>query len=131
MPTLTHFESVDSYIASFSGAEQEVPRTIRAIIREAAPDTAEVISYQQPAHKLNGQALWSAGFKRHFSLFVPSERVKEAFAQELSRYEVHKATIRFLLAEPVPVQLIRDIAALRAEEARAHEKPKRAAPKQK
>jgi uncharacterized protein YdhG (YjbR/CyaY superfamily) len=86
---------------------------VRQTIRKAIPGAEETISYKMPTYKLDGRAvLYFAGWKKHYSLYPLTARVEAAF--DLSRYDVEKGTIRFPLAEPVPVKLIEGIAKLRA-----------------
>jgi uncharacterized protein YdhG (YjbR/CyaY superfamily) len=70
-----------------------------------------------PAYKVDGDAmLYFAGWKQHYSLYPATERVLTAFKRELEPYKIHKATIRFPISEPVPVELIARIAKFRAKE---------------
>ena len=116
----TDFTSVDEYIATQPEDVRPVLELVRRTIREAVPRADEVISYQIPAYKLDGNAvIYFAGWKRHYSLYPAGDPIVEAFKDELAPYEVDKGTIRFPLSEPVPVKLIAGIAKLRAEEAAA------------
>lgn len=47
-------KSVDEYLALYSGDMRKLLEQMRTIIRKAAPDAEEVISYQMPAYKQNG-----------------------------------------------------------------------------
>lgn len=119
--------SVDAYIAGFPPPLQDALATLRALIRQAAPEAEEVISYQMPAYRLNGWMLYFAGFGRHFSLFCPqSEALLHAFAEELKPYRISKsnATIQFPLDRPAPFDLIRRMVDFRAAEYRLKEPPK-------
>jgi uncharacterized protein YdhG (YjbR/CyaY superfamily) len=90
---------------------------VRSAIRKAVPEAEEVISYKIPAYKLPaGPVLYFAGWKRHFSLYPATATVVAAFKNEIASYVVHKGTIRFPLAQPVPVKLITRIAKFRAKE---------------
>ncbi len=114
----TDFKSVDEYIATHPEEAQATLQRVRSAIRKALPGAEEVISYQMPAYKLKGSpVLYFAGWKRHYSLYPATDHVIEAFKEELAPYEVNKGTIRFPLAEPVPVKLIERIAKFRAKEA--------------
>ena len=116
----TDFKTVDQYLATFPDSAQEVLRTVRLAIREAVPDAEEVISYQVPAYKFHGWLLYFAGFREHYSLFCPQpDSLLETFKAELSRYGVSRSTIKFPLDQPVPVELIRNMAKHRAEEYRS------------
>ena len=126
----TDFKSVDEYIATLPGDVQPVLERVRSTIRKAMPGAEEMISYQIPAYKLHGGAvIYFAGWKKHYSLYPATDRVLEAFKDDLASYEVSKGTIRFPLAQPVPVKLIDGIAKLRAKEAAEQATAKKASPK--
>lgn len=111
------FKSVDEYIASQPEAAQGILERVREAIRTALPKAEETISYKIPAYKLqNGRVLYFAAWKKHYSLYPAGERLIAALKGELAPYEVDKGTIRFPLAETVPVSLIRKIAKFRAKE---------------
>jgi len=112
------FASVDEYIAAQPEASRAILARVRGTIRKAVPRAEETISYKIPAYKMEGGAvLYFAGWKRHYSLYPATGRLLAAFGNELAGYEVSKGTIRFPLAEPVPVRLIARIAKFRAQEA--------------
>src|SRR5262245_57572685 len=124
----TAFKSVDDYIASQPVATQRVLTRVRRIIRKAVPGAEEVISYQIAAYRLNGRILmFFAGWKEHFSLYPLNTRIAKALKKDLARYETSKGTIKIPLSEPVPDKLIESFAKLRAREATAAQKRKKAA----
>src|SRR5712692_7479249 len=97
-------------------------------LREAVPAAEEVISYKIPTYKLHGgPVLYFAGWKQHYLLYPATDRLVEAFKDDLAPYDVDKGTIRFPLSQPVPVKLIARIAKFRAKEAaeRARQERKR------
>ena len=82
-------------------AVQAIIERVRSAIRKAVPRAEEVISYQLPTYKLNGRALlFFAGWKQHYSLYPPTERLIAAFKDELAPYDVNKAL--FALGSPAP-----------------------------
>jgi uncharacterized protein YdhG (YjbR/CyaY superfamily) len=109
------FETIDEYIATFPPNVQTILQQLRQVIREAAPDAEEAISYQMPAFKLNGYLVWFAAFKNHIGFF-PKTSVIAAFKEELSGYELSKGTIRFPLDKPIPFGLVRRIVEFRVRE---------------
>jgi uncharacterized protein YdhG (YjbR/CyaY superfamily) len=126
----TDFKSVDEYIATHPEDVQAILRRVRSIIRTAMPDAEETISYQIPAYKLSGgAALYFAGWKQHFSLYPLTDGLIEEFKEEIAPYKISKGTIRFSLADPIPVKLIERIAKFRAKEAAERAGAKPAAPK--
>jgi uncharacterized protein YdhG (YjbR/CyaY superfamily) len=118
-------ESVPAYIALHPAAAAATFRVVRRTIRKALPDADEVISYRIPAYRLHGTtAIYFAGWKHHYSLYPASAALVAALKRALAPYEISKGTIRFPLAEPVPVKLIARIAKFRAKEAADRAKTK-------
>jgi len=108
--------STDEYIAGFPEETQEVLEEIRAIIRAAAPDATETISYAIPTFDLNGRHLVHfAGFAKHVG-FYPVPSGMEAFKEELKPYKTGKGSAQFPLGKALPVDLIRRIVEFRVEE---------------
>jgi uncharacterized protein YdhG (YjbR/CyaY superfamily) len=114
----TDFRSVDEYIATHPEDVQAILQRVRSTIRKALPGAEEVISYQIPTYKLHGgTVIYFAGWKQHYSLYPATDRLVEAFRDDLAPYKVNKGTIRLPLSQPVPVKLIERIAKFRAKEA--------------
>jgi len=109
------FRNIDEYISTFPKNIQTILQELRQVIRDVAPEAKEVISYQIPTFKLNGNLVHFAAFKDHISFFPTSSGV-EAFKRELSDYETSKGTIRFPLDKPIPFDLIKRIVKYRVEE---------------
>lgn len=123
----TNFTSVDDYIDAQPDHVRSVLNRVRSIIRKALPKAEEVISYQIPAYKLDGErVIFFAGWKQHYSLYPAGDRLVAAFKDELAPYKISKGTIRFPLSEPIPAKLIERIAKFRAKEIAEREKPKAA-----
>jgi uncharacterized protein YdhG (YjbR/CyaY superfamily) len=107
-------QQVEAYLAKQPKEVRAALTRVRGAILKAVPGLEEGISYQIPVYKLGGElVIYAAGWKAHYSLY-PATDVAQAFAKELTRYEVSKGTIRFPLDEPVPVMLIRRIVKFRA-----------------
>lgn len=122
--TRTGPATVDAYISSFPPDVQEILQRIREVVRAAAPDAEETISYQMPAFKLHGVLLYYAAFKKHIGLYPPirgDERLEKAVAP----YAGEKGNLRFPLDEPIPYRLIERIAKLRVKQSRSSGSPAR------
>ena len=104
--------TIDDYIASFPAPIQKRLRDIRDVIRNAAPDAKEKISYQMPAFTLNGILIYFAGFSNHTGLY-PFKTAIEAFKEELVPYKTGKGSIQFPHDKPLPLRLIKDIVRFR------------------
>ncbi len=106
-------DSVEDYIAGFPADVQKVLNKIRSTIRKAAPKSAESISYQIPAYKLDGKVLiYFAGFAKHVSVY-PAPREAKGFKKELASYKGGKGTIQFPLDKKVDFDLIARIVKFR------------------
>ncbi len=109
------YKTIDEYISQFPPAIQEKLRTIRKVIKEAAPEAEEKISYQMPTFALRGNLVYFAAFKDHIG-FYPLPGGIEEFKGELSEYAVGKGSIRLPLNKPLPVELIARIVKFRVAE---------------
>jgi uncharacterized protein YdhG (YjbR/CyaY superfamily) len=107
--------NIDQYILSFSPEIRERLEQMRQIIRSAAPEAEEVISYQMPAFRLNGILVYFAGYKNHIG-FYPTASGIEAFKDQLSEYKWSKGAIQFPNDRPLPVELIERITRFRVNE---------------
>jgi uncharacterized protein YdhG (YjbR/CyaY superfamily) len=108
--------SVDEYIAGLPQDRRGPMEQLRATIRAAAPEAAEVIAYDMPAYRLNGRFLVSiAAYRRHYSLFPGSERVL-AEVPEARRYFIGKGTLRFPVTESIPVDFVTNVVTMRLTE---------------
>ena len=106
-------KDVDEYIAGFPKEVQKALRAIRRTIRKAAPGAEETIKYQMPTFTLRGHLVHFAAYKRQIGLY-PAPRGVAAFKDELSAYAGEKATVRFPLDQPMPLDLIGRIVKFRA-----------------
>lgn len=113
----TTFESVDEYIASQTLHNQVLLSELRSIIKSAAPDSQECISYQMPAYKQNGMLVYFAGYAKHIG-FYPGSAGVNIFFEETKNYKTSKGTIQFPIDKPLLNDLITKIVKFRIEENR-------------
>jgi len=108
--------SIDEYIAGFPAETRTVLEELRALIRAAAPDATETISYAIPTFDLGGRHLVHfAGYAKHVGLY-PAPSGLEAFKEDLKPYKSGKGSVQFPLGQPLPTDLIRRIVQFRVEE---------------
>ena len=107
--------SIDDYILSFPPHVQELLQQVRAVIKQAAPDAVETISYQMPLFKYHGRLVYFAAHTNHIGLYPMASGI-EKFKKELATYEISKGTVRFPLDQPIPSKLIAKIITFRAAE---------------
>ncbi len=100
-----HFENVEEYIASFPSEIQVILEKVRQIIRKAAPEACESISYGMPTYKLKRVLVHFGGQKTHLG-FYPKPSGIEAFKEELAGCDTSRGTIRFPWGNPIPYDLI-------------------------
>src|ERR1035437_2193659 len=93
--------SVDEYIAGFPPETRKVLEELRALIKAAAPDATETISYAIPTFDLNGRHLVHfAGYAKHIG-FYPIPSGVEAFSDELAAYKQGRGSVQFPLHQPM------------------------------
>jgi len=85
------------------------------VVRSAAPEAQETISYGMPAFMLNGALVYFAAFKKHIG-FYPPIRGDARLEKAVSRYAGEKGNLRFPLDQPIPFELIARIAQLRVKQ---------------
>ena len=111
--------SIDEYLAALNDDQRKALTALRRIIRAAAPDAEECISYQMPAFKLNGLLVGFAAAARHCAFYPMSATTVQAFKLRLRDYETSKGTIRFQPDQPLSPTLVRSIVKARIAENRA------------
>lgn len=109
---------IDEYIAGFPPATQERLQQVRATIKAVMPEADEVISYAIPTFKLNGRpVIYFSGFDKHIGLYPLPKSTSEKFAKELEPHIHGKGTARFYLDQPLPLELIKEYAQYKLQEA--------------
>jgi len=107
--------NVNEYISGFPPEVREKLEEIRAIIRKAAPEAKEVISYSMPAVRQNGILVYYAAYTSHIG-FYPTASGIENFKSEFSEYKSSKGAVQFPLNKPLPADLITRIVKFRLKE---------------
>lgn len=107
---------VDSFIEGFPLKTQEILRSVREVIKKAAPDVEEGMGYGMPGYKLYGKPLvYFSAYKNHIGFYAtPSGH--SAFSSELSKYKQGKGSVQFPIGEPMPLDLIARIVKFRVKE---------------
>jgi len=104
-------ESVDDYLKTVSVDTRVALERLRKIIKVAAPETTEVVSYKIPISKYQGHPLVGFGAtENHCSFYIMSSGMIPNLARarnaELKRYDVSGATIHFTPDKPLPATLV-------------------------
>ena len=106
---------IDKYISQFPEELQVKLNEIRRIIKEAAPQATEKISWQMPTFYLNGNLVHFAMHKTHIG-FYPGANGVEIYKNELDEFKHSKGAIQFPLNKTLPKELIQKIVRFRVEE---------------
>ncbi len=101
--------SIDEYIASQPVSIQPILHQVRLAIRKALPDAQERISWRMPTFWLKHNIIHFAAFTNHMGLYPGPEAI-EAFADRLGNVKRSKGAIQFPYDQPIPLDLIADIA---------------------
>lgn len=108
-------KDVEEYISWFPEETQRKMEQMRATIKKAAPDAAEIISYSMPAYQLNGILVYFAAYANHIG-FYPTGMGMAKFIDELTMFKTSKGTVQFPLHKELPIELITKIVAFRVAE---------------
>lgn len=109
---------MEAYLAVQPVPMRAALERVRTIVRAAAPDAAEVISYRIPAFRTpHGVLVWYAGFTSHGSFFPGALPRFPELAKAMAPFASAKGTLRFTLDRPLPARLITQLvkARLRAQ----------------
>jgi len=121
--------TIDEYLAQVSDDKRAALQALREVIRAAAPEAEECISYKMPAFRLNGMLVGFAAAKHHCALYAWNGSAVGLLADELSGYDTSKGTIRFTPDKPLPEALVRRLVEMKVaknrEKARRRKTPAR------
>ena len=101
--------NVDDYISQAPQEIQKKLQDLRSIIKSAAPNAEEMISYGMPYYRYKGRLVYFAYAKNHIGIYAIFEEVRSLYRNELKGYEMSKGTIRFPLDQPLPISLIKKL----------------------
>jgi uncharacterized protein YdhG (YjbR/CyaY superfamily) len=111
----TTYTTIDEYIRSFPKEIQRILTQLRKVIKAAAPESLESISYRMPAFSFKGPLVYFAAFKNHIG-FYPIPGGVKAFEKELAIYKKGKGSVQFPIDKPLPLKLISKIVKFRVAE---------------
>jgi uncharacterized protein YdhG (YjbR/CyaY superfamily) len=109
--------TVTEYINAAPAEAKKKLREIRAILKKVAPKATEALKWSTPVFEENRILFAYAAFKSHLN-FMPTAASLAPFKEELAGYKKGKDTIQFPYDKPLPVGLIRKIAAHRVKDVR-------------
>lgn len=108
--------TVDEYLARLPDGKRAALERLRKLIRAAAPQAEECISYQIAAFRLNGLLVGFGATAKHCAFYLMSGTTVAAHQAELAGYDTSKGTIRFHEDAPLPAALVRKLVKARIAE---------------
>lgn len=122
MPLRIKAATTDEYLAALDEDQRTALEKLRRMIRAAAPEAEECISYQLPAYRLNGMLVAFGATANHCAFYLMSSSMLDAYKDELKNYDTSKGTIRFQPDKPLPAALVRKLVKARVAENLANAK---------
>ncbi len=99
-------KTIDAYLTALPEQSQEIVAEIRRRIAAAAPDAQEGIKYGMPTATLaDTNVIYYAAWKKHIGLY-PVYRLSPKDEAAVAPYRDKKDTVRFMLDQPVPYEII-------------------------
>ncbi len=102
-------KDVDEYIRNAPEDIQNRLKELRAVVKDAAPNAEERISYGMPYYYYKGRLVYFNLWKKHIGLYAISLPIRDKYKNELKGYVTAKGTIRFPLDEKLPISLIKKL----------------------
>lgn len=101
---------IDDYIATYDEEKQVRLKQVYQIIKEAAPELKEKISWQMPTFHLKHNIIHFAGQTAHIGIYPGTEAIVH-FAKELEGYKSTKGGFQIPYTREPDAELIRKIIA--------------------
>jgi uncharacterized protein YdhG (YjbR/CyaY superfamily) len=115
--TRTKPTSATEYIDAAPKEARKHLRVLRALLKKVAPDATETLKWGSPVFKERRILFSYTAYKSHLN-FMPTGPAMDPFRGELAAYKTGKDTIQFPYDQPLPMALIRKIAAFRVKQVR-------------
>jgi len=112
-------QTIDEYLAPVPDDQRHALGRLRELIRAAAPEAIETISYGRPAFQLDGRYFVGFGVTRNGCSFFTGRAPLDAHAAALAGYRTWKGTINFRSDQPLPADLVTTLVHARVAEFRA------------
>lgn len=106
------YTTIDEYIDAAPGDARERLRALRSVIRAAAPEATEKISWGMPTWWQKHNLVHVAAHKKHIG-FYPTPEAITAFATELTEYSCSKGAVQLPHDKELPLELVARMTAFR------------------
>lgn len=101
--------TIPEYIARQDAAVRPRLTEIYELLQSTLPEAEERISWSMPTFWKGRTIIHFAPAKKHLGLY-PGGEATAVFAHRLAEYDVSKGTVRFPWNQPLPKELIAEIA---------------------
>lgn len=98
--------TIDEYLANLQADQRAALEDLREVIRAAAPEATEAITYQIPTFRHEGNLVAFSAARSHCTFPVMSGSLLGRHADELKGYTMGKGSIQFTPGEPLPSSLV-------------------------
>ena len=102
-------QSIEEYIAQQPEDARLYLCRINDTIKNVLPDAVPKISWSMPTYWKKRNLIQFAASKKHIGLY-PGPAALENFEDQLQGYKIRKGTIQFPYDQPLPLELIAEIA---------------------
>jgi uncharacterized protein YdhG (YjbR/CyaY superfamily) len=103
-------ESIDDYIAEQAEEVRPILEKVREVIREAAPNAKEKISWKMPTFWQGENLVHFCAQTKHLGIYPGViENLSDELRQRLDGYKTTKGAIQFPYNKPIDYELIADI----------------------
>jgi uncharacterized protein YdhG (YjbR/CyaY superfamily) len=106
-------KTVDEYIEQLGPAVMEKLTKVRELVRTLVPEAIEVINYGVIGYKMppgNKRGfMFIGGYTSHLSIYPVPHNPDAELAEELKLHIAGRGTLRFLVDQPLPIELIKQI----------------------
>ena len=114
------FATVNEYIGSIPEPGRSTLEALRRIVRDAAPDAEERLSYGVCGYRLHGTLVYIGAARKHVALYAVGTDLMAQYADELAPYLSGDSTIRFPINVPLPKALVTKLVKARIAENEAN-----------
>lgn len=108
-PTRTAFASHEDYIAAQPAGVRALLEKIREAVEREVPDAVRCLSYGVPSYRIDRVFFHVGAFKNHFGIYPPVEGGAE-LNRKLAPYRGPNGNLAFPLSEPLPIELVAEVA---------------------
>jgi uncharacterized protein YdhG (YjbR/CyaY superfamily) len=109
---------IDDYLQCLDEPKRSTLSQLRRDILAVVPDAEQCMSYGLPGFRIDGKTIAGfAAFKNHLSYLPHSGSVFPELADELAGYQKSSGSLRFRVDQPLPLELVEKLIAVRIRQA--------------